>query len=78
MKITFISSSDTWEEDHDYRQFFKVNIDDLPVLDFCDGEPEDATLSRDFSDVFCIPAVIERVVATVKAGEEIVIENRQK
>lgn len=77
MTIEFISASDTWREEHDYREFFTVIIDGKDFMDFYDDEPEDSNLCRSFSDVFRIPALVHKVIEAVKAGEEIVIKEKK-
>lgn len=40
-------------------------------LRFLDGEPEDASLNRDFSDVYNISELVEKAYEAGKAGEEL-------
>lgn len=42
------------DDDYDIRDGYFVAIDGKIVLRFADGEPEDASLCRDFNDVYSI------------------------
>lgn len=77
MKIEFISSSEKWSENHDYRNFYKVMINDKVFMNFHDGEPEDSNLCRDFSDVYKIGELIELISKTAKSNEEITITDKE-
>ena len=44
------------------------------VVKFSDGEPEDANLSRDFSDVHSIPMLLKRAHAAGERGEIFEVE----
>jgi len=69
MKITTISLTDQGLEDNDYRDAYKITVDDWPVATFCDGEGEDNTLGRNFSDVYSIPELLKRAYEAGKNGE---------
>lgn len=71
MNIEFISSNDNFQESHDYRSFFGVKVDGEKFMFFLDGEPEDANLGRDFSDIYKLPALLSKVVAAAQSGESI-------
>lgn len=75
MKITIETYSEKACEERDYRGKFVLKIDDKKFMSFYDGEPEDANLGRDFSDVFSIPELIQRVYAAGKSGEPLEIED---
>ena len=45
----------------DYRQSFSVLVDDVEMMSCYDGEPEDNNLSRNFSGVYSIQEIIEKV-----------------
>jgi hypothetical protein len=77
MKIEFITSSESWSEEHDYRQFFRVIIDGERFISCHDDEPEDSNLRRSFSDVFRIPALVKKITEAMKTGEEIIIEEKE-
>lgn len=75
VKITIETYSEKACEERDYRGKFVLKIDDKRFMSFFDGEPEDANLGRDFSDVFSIPELIQRVYAAGKSGEPLEIED---
>lgn len=75
MKITIETYSEKACEERDYRGKFVLKIDDKRFMSIFDGEPEDANLGRDFSDVFSIPELIQRVYAAGKSGEPLEIED---
>ena len=77
MKIEFISSSESWSDEHDYRQFFNVIINGERFISCYDDEPEDSNLCRSFSDVFRIPALVKKIIEAMKNGEEIIIEEKE-
>ena len=54
MKITEISRSQELLEKCDWRNCLTIKINDEDAFQVCDGEPEDANLSRDFSDCWRI------------------------
>ena len=47
------------ENPQDYRSAVSLNLEGTNEISFMDGEPEDANLSRDFSDVYQIAEMIE-------------------
>ena len=58
-------------EAHDYRERVLIKINDEVVFDVADGEPEDNSLGRDFSDCHSILSLLERVYEMGKNGEEV-------
>jgi len=74
MKITVIASSEKYEEEHDYKGFFVVKIDGETKARFYDGEPEDANMGRDFSDVFTIPDLMRLAYDAGKRGDNFIVE----
>ena len=55
MKITITELSDKGSKAYDYRNFYQLDIESSTIrLRFLDGEPEDATLGRDYNDVYKI------------------------
>lgn len=56
---------------NDYRGALKISIDGKDVLSFMDGEPEDANLSRDFSDGYSVLSLMERAFNLGKEGYEV-------
>jgi len=49
---------------------YEIWIDGKKGLSFWDGEPEDATLARDFCDVFSIGDILEDAYQAGLKGEE--------
>ena len=48
-----------------------MKVNDKSEMTFLDGEPEDANLCRDFSDVFGIVGLLQAAFEAGKAGEEL-------
>ena len=69
MKITVTFRSEKEVEACDYREAMQIDIDGEKVFSVFDGDPEDANLSRDFSDVFSIPALLQRAYTAGKNNE---------
>jgi hypothetical protein len=65
-------------EENDFRESYTLEVvksDGTKIrLCFADGEPEDATLARDFNDVFSIETAIIAAYEAGKAGEELEFE----
>ena len=74
MKITTISLTEKAVEERDYRDIYVIEIDDKKIFSVSDGEPEDSNLSRDFSDVYSIPELMQKAYDAGKRGEEITFE----
>lgn len=62
---------------YDYREFLNIFVDDKRVASFHDGEPEDNTLCRNFSDCYSIAELMERAYNAGKNGEELIIEYKK-
>jgi len=77
MKITAQTLSETGLERFDYRSSLRILVDDKNVFDAMDGEPEDATLSRDFNDCYKIPSLMRLAYEAGKNGEELEIVNEE-
>jgi len=52
-------------EDNDYQDVLEIYINGLRVFSVHDGEPEDNTLSRNFSDCF---SIVEMMKVAFDAG----------
>lgn len=65
MKVKVISLTEEAIEERDYREAVVIEIDGEKVFEVRNGEPEDSNLSRDFSDVWKIPELMEKAF---KAG----------
>lgn len=75
MQIKMISPSDDTLADHDYRSYFKIEIDGKEEISVYDGEPEDSNLSRNFSDIYKLPLLLVKAYEAGKNGEPFVLEN---
>jgi len=56
MKITCTSKTDD-----EFREKFKIKLESnekTQELSFCDGEPEDNSIGRNFNDIYSIPQLI--------------------
>ena len=69
MKVEVMSESEQFRDEYDYRSFYVLSIDGEEALRFLDGEPEDANLSRDYSDIYVIHKLLERAHASGAKGE---------
>ena len=69
MKIEVINRSEKEVEACDYHAAIQIIINGKTVLNVSDGEPEDANLSRDFSDVYSVPGLLEAAYKAGKDGE---------
>lgn len=74
MKVKVITLSEKGIADFDYRQLLLIEVDGKKELQFCDGEPEDASLGRDFNDCFSIHKLMKKAYEAGKAGEEFELE----
>lgn len=74
MKIKETTLSEKGLNDNDYRNFLKIEVDGKAEVSFYDGEPEDANLSRDFSDCHAITVLMQKAFEAGKNGEEFDLE----
>ena len=74
MTVEIISLTDEAYEKRDYCDVFTIKVDGKTVLNVYDGEPEDNNLSRNFSDIFSVPELIEAAYNAGKNGEPLNIE----
>lgn len=74
MKIEVISLTDEAIEKREYRNALVIRVNGVDQLSFIDGEPEDANLSRDFSDCFNIITLIEEAYNAGRHGEKLDID----
>jgi hypothetical protein len=77
MKIEEITSSDKFHKKNDYRSFLEIKINDKTVMKFCDGEPEDNNLCRNFSDAYNIVSMLKEAYEAGKNGETFEVSERQ-
>ena len=77
MKVKEISLTEEGEKKMDYRSYYEIQIDGKKAISFMDGEPEDATLNRDFNDVYYITELMQRAYNAGKGGEVLVFEKAE-
>ena len=68
MRVEVITRSEDEVESCDYRNAIEIKIDGKCVFRASDGEPEDATLNRDFNDVYGIADLLKMAYDAGKAG----------
>ena len=61
-----------------HREFFEINVKDGPTLSFCDGEPEDNSLGRNFNDWYAIMDLVKLAYAAGKNGVDLDIVHKEK
>lgn len=59
-------------EKRDYRDAYAISVNGEMLIEFWDGEPEDANLARDFGDCFSIVDLMRLAYEAGKKGEEFV------
>lgn len=59
-------------KERDYRNAYAISINGEMLVEFWDGEPEDANLARDFSDCFSIVDLMRRAYEAGKNGEDFI------
>lgn len=59
MQVTVLSFSNKLLKQENYRNGYAIKTDKNVNLKFIEGEPEDASISRDYNDVFKITDLIE-------------------
>jgi len=69
MKIREVTLSEKGFEDNDYRAMLVIEVNGREMFRFFDGEPEDANISRDFSDVQGIVSAMEQAWKAGVNGE---------
>jgi len=74
MKVTVESLSEKLYEKRDCRNMLEILIDGKSSFAVFDGEPEDATLARDFNDCFSIPRLMQIAFSAGKNGEDFEVE----
>ena len=62
------------EDPEDYRSAVSLNLEGSNKIVFMDGEPEDANLGRDFSDVYQIAKMLEYANQLGLDGVKIITE----
>lgn len=74
MKIVTKTFSEKGLENFDYRSYLAIEVDGKMEVEFLDGEPEDANLSRDFGDCYLIPSLMRKAYEAGKNGESFELE----
>ena len=74
MKITIFQFSDRALENRDYSDGIEIHCNDEEVFRAFDGELEDNSLSRNFSDVWKISELMLKAYEAGKNGEDFKIE----
>ena len=69
MIVKIVTYSEKEIERRDYRDSVRIYIDGKKVLDCGDGEHEDNTLGRNFSDCYSIPQLMEKAFDAGRAGQ---------
>lgn len=70
MKIEFVTRTEELIEESDCRDAIIIKINDTKVFEVSDGESEDATLARDFSDCYKIGDLLEIAYNAGRNGYE--------
>ena len=76
MIVEVKSLTDEAIEERDYRDYLSISIDGKRVFCVSDGEPEDATLARDFNDCWGIPELMKHAHQAGARGEGFEIINK--
>ena len=77
MQVTIISLTEKGLEQREDRDIYVIEIDGKKVFEVYDGEPEDATLSRDFNDVIKIPELMKMAHLEGAMEDALEIEYKQ-
>jgi hypothetical protein len=63
MKVEITTRAEEFYDEYDYRNFCRITVNGKEEFSVSDGEPEDSNLSRDFSEVHNIDALMEMAYA---------------
>jgi len=74
MNITIRTISEEDLPDYDYQDSFEIEIDNDRVFLVEEGEPEDNSLSRNFSDVYKLDEILKKVYEAGKSGKELILK----
>ena len=77
MKIEVITSSGTFRDKYDDRNFLIIKVDGAEGINMLDGEPEDANLSRDFNCAYAIPELMRQAHEAGLRGEPLEIDEEE-
>lgn len=73
MKIAIKTRTVEELEAFDFRDQLEIIVNDKIEFCFCEGEPEDRTLSRDFNDCYNIPKLMKMAFNAGERGEGLII-----
>ncbi len=73
MKLKVITLTEEEMINRDYCSMYALEIDDQKVFCVHDGEPEDNTLSRNFSDVYSLANLLQKAYNAGKNNEPLEI-----
>jgi hypothetical protein len=77
MKIIVEEWSEETSEKRDYRNYICfMDEQGKKLASFCDGEPEDANLAKDFSEVYNIQSMLIAAHTAGLKGEPLEFESR--
>lgn len=74
MKVTVKELTGEERANHDYRNILSIEVDGKQVFRVWDGEPEDATLSRDFNDCWKVADLMKLAHEAGQRGEPFEVE----
>lgn len=77
MRIEIVQRTSEEKSKCEDREALVIRVNGKDFMSFYDGEPEDNTLSRNFSDIFRIEELINNVIEALKDGELVVISNSE-
>ena len=78
MRVILGSLTEEAQKERDYRNAMEISVDGKRVFSAWDGEPEDATLARDFNDCWSIPELMEQAYSAGVANDTFSIERRKE
>ena len=61
-------------DEEEYTESLEILVDGSLIASFCDGEPEDNCIGRNFSDVHNIEDLMREAYEAGKNGEEFVVK----
>jgi len=71
MIVTTLTRDEKYLDEYDYRDFLTVSIDGKVMMSVHDGEPEDNSLGRNFSEVHNVVKLIRMAHEAGKRNEEL-------
>ena len=70
MKVKEITRSSAMQNRRDGQSALEIEVNGKTAMSFYDGEPEDASINRDFNDVNGIVGLMQQAFDAGKAGED--------